>query len=188
MAGGWPADKRYDFMAAEIDACCIFTCPRLWCLRHCNWSSGYAGSTSSASIRCARSRPRRQESSATCAERWPCRGLSCAFRDRRDRVRSRVTSCHQVGAGRGGYLWVGLHEFRWAMAWPEPVAGSRAPERGWGAGLQRPVWAVVLPLWGHRWRHRLSFRLSSRWPLTPQIAPSSASGESTLVTAPDSAR
>jgi hypothetical protein len=75
-------------------------------LRHRNWSNGYTGSTSPASIRCTRSRPRRQESSATCAERRTSRGLSCAFRDRRDRLRSRVASSHQAGpqrcAGRGG--------------------------------------------------------------------------------------
>jgi hypothetical protein len=132
----WPAvgSLTIGTTSWRLKFCCLLHLHVPRCLRHCNQSNGYTGSTGPASIRCTRSRPRRQESSATCAERRTSRRVSCAFRDRRDRLRSRVASCHQVGARRGGYSWAGLHELRWATATAQldPAAGSRNAEGGSG--------------------------------------------------------
>jgi hypothetical protein len=131
------------------------------------------------------------QSSATHAQHRP-REDSCQFQARRDRLRSRAARisprCHPAdsehSARRGRHSRGGQHKLRWATAPPNPATGSRNPKRGFGRGARRPVLAVALPLAGvHRWHHRRPLRL----PLPP-IHASTASDQSTPVSAPVSAR
>src|SRR5690349_3076834 len=65
----WHATGRQVLRHQYVDDLAVLVDRSIGCLRDRNRSNGYTGSTSSVSIRGTRSRPRRQESSATCAER-----------------------------------------------------------------------------------------------------------------------